>query len=518
MTRNAESGAAPAGAEQGSAARREAPLSMDAERFRSAGHRLIDLVADLLASVPERPVTRGEAPSAIRQALDLEGPLPEQGCDPEALLAKTAGLLFDHSLFNGHPRFFGYITSPPAPVGILGELLAAAVNPNVGAWILSPAASEIESQTIRWIAELIGYPSLAGGILVSGGNMANLVGFFAARAAQAPWPVRERGSAGGAPLRAYGSAETHTWIQKAADLAGLGTDSVRWIETDASLRMRVDALRRRIREDRERGDIPFLVVGTAGTVGTGAIDPLPEIAALCREEGIWFHVDGAYGALAAAAPEAPADLRALSLADSVAVDPHKWLYAPIEAGCALVRDPARLRAAFAYHPPYYRFGEEGINYVEYGPQNSRGFRALKIWLALRHAGAAGYRAMISEDMRLSRVMAERVTATPGLELVTQSLSIATFRFVPHDLSARRDDPEVAAYLDRLNQELLDRVQNGGECFVSNAVIGGRYVLRACIVNFHTGEADAAAVPEIAARIGREVDAALRPAALAAPRA
>ena len=515
MRTKTDGGAASAGANL--AARRQAPLAMDAEAFRAAGHRLVDRVSDLLASVPERPVTRGEAPSGVRAALDLNGSLPEDGCDPEALLTTTAGLLFDHSLFNGHPRFFGYITSPPAPVGILGEMLAAAVNANAGAWILAPAATEIETQTIRWIAELIGYPASAGGILVSGGNMANFVGFFAARAAQAPWPVREKGAAGGPPLRAYGSAETHTWIQKAADLAGLGTESVRWIETDGAMRMRVDALRRKIREDRERGDVPFLVVGTAGSVGTGAVDPLPEIAALCREEKVWFHVDGAYGGLAAAVPEAPEDLRGLALADSVAVDPHKWLYAPIEAGCALVRDPARLRAAFAYHPPYYRFGEEGLNYVEYGPQNSRGFRALKVWLALRHAGARGYRAMIAEDMRLSRVMAERVGAEPDLERFTQSLSITTFRFLPRDLRERRGESDVAEYLDRLNQDLLDRIQNGGECFVSNAVIGGRYVLRACIVNFHTGEADVAAVPVIVARVGREVDAALRPASLRAAR-
>lgn len=491
---------------------RRAPLAIEPDRFRAAGHRLVDRVADLLASVPDRPVTRGEAPSTIRAALDLEAPLPEEGCDAEALLMTTADLLFDHSLFNGHPRFFGYITSSPAPIGMLGDLLAAAVNPNAGAWILAPAATEIEAQTIRWIAELIGYPSQTGGVLVSGGNMANMVGFFAARAAQAPWPVRAKGVAGGGgrALRAYGSAETHTWIQKAADLAGLGTDSVRWIETDAELRMDVGALRRRIAEDRARGDLPFLVVGTAGSVGTGAVDPLPEIAALCREEGLWFHVDGAYGGLAAGVAGVPADLGGLAEADSVAVDPHKWLYAPLEAGCALVRDPAKLRAAFAYHPPYYRFDEEVTNYNEFGPQNSRGFRALKIWLALRQVGASGHRAMIAEDIRLSRSMAEHVRRHPELELFTQALSITTFRFVPRDLRDRRDEEAVAAYLDRLNQELLDRLQNGGELFVSNAVIRGRYVLRACIVNFRTGEDDVAAVPEIVARVGRETHAALRP--------
>ena len=191
-------------------------------------------------------------------------------------------------------------------------------------------------------------------------------------------------------------------------LAGLGTASIRWIPTDEKLRMDVAALRRQIEADAAAGDVPCLVVGTAGSVSTGAVDPLPEIAALCREHGVWFHVDGAYGGFAAAVPEAPDDLRALSQADSVAVDPHKWLYAPLEAGCALVRDPERLRAAFAYHPPYYHFEERATNYVDYGPQNSRGFRALKVWLALRQVGAAGYREMIADDIRLSQAMAEAV--------------------------------------------------------------------------------------------------------------
>lgn len=496
--------------------RRRAPLAMDPASFRAVGHKLIDQLADLLASIPNRPVTRGEAPSAVREALDLSGPLPEEGTDAATLLAQTTERLFEHSLFNGHPRFFGYITSPPAPLGILGELLAAAVNPNVGAWILAPAATEMETQTVRWIAQLIGYPESAGGLLVSGGNMANMVGFFAARAAKAPWNVRELGTFDGSArrLRVYASAETHTWIQKAADLSGLGTDAVRWIETDTDLRMDVEALRRRVREDRGRGEIPLLVVGTAGSVGTGAVDPLPEIASLCREEDIWFHVDGAYGGLAAAVPDAPSDLRALAEADSVAVDPHKWLYAPLEAGCALVRDPERLRAAFAYHPPYYRFHEEAKNFVEYGPQNSRGFRALKIWLMLRQAGAAGYRQMIGDDIRLSRAMAEAVERHPDLERMTQALSITTFRFVPADLRPRRGDETVAGYLDGLNQELHDRLQTGGLLFISNAMIGGRFLLRACIVNFHTEREDVLALPEIVARAGREIDRQMRPEALA----
>ena len=215
--------------------------------------------------------------------------------------------------------------------------------------------------------------------------------------------VRKTGLGGSRPrLVIYASAETHTWIQKAADLFGLGTDAIRWIAVDEHQRMKTAELRRQIDADRARGEQPFLVVGTAGSVSTGAVDPLPEIAAICRDAGLWFHVDGAYGAFAAAVPEAPEDLRALAQADSVAVDPHKWLYAPLEAGCALVRRPEDLRNAFSYHPPYYHFGEATLNFVDYGPQNSRGFRALKVWLALQLVGRSGYVESISEDMRLSR--------------------------------------------------------------------------------------------------------------------
>src|SRR5215471_2938099 len=208
-------------------------------------------------------------------------------------------------------------------------------------------------------------------------------------------------------------------------------------------------------------------------------------------------------------PHSPTDLHALSQADSVAVDPHKWLYAPLEAGCALVRDSEALRAAFAYHPPYYHFQEKATNYIDYGPQNSRGFRALKVWLALKQVGAAGYRQMIADDIRLSEVLAQLVNRHPELELVTQDLSITTFRYVPPDFKPGKQDMQVAQYLDMLNREILDRIQRSGEAFVSNAVIDGRYALRACIVNFHTSLADVEALPEIVARIGRAADAELR---------
>ena len=548
----------PLTATAGTVERREVPLEMSPEEFRSAGYRLIERIADLLGSVSTGPVTPGELPKTIREVLG-GGSLPETGAPAVRLLDETASLLIDHSLFNAHPRFMGYITSPPAPIGVLGDFLAAAVNANCGAWVLAPIATEIEAQAIRWIAELIGYPNDCGGLLVSGGNMANFVGFLAARRAKAKWDI---GAVGMAPqsagrMRVYVSSETHTWIHKAADLFGLGTGSIRWIPADDSLRISTALLRRQIREDLENGDLPFLIVANAGSVSTGAIDPLPELAAIAREYGLWLHADGAYGAVAAVLPDAPADLRGLAEADSVAVDPHKWLYAPLEAGCGLVRDRKALRDAFSYGAPYYHFegdGTEVLNYFEYGMQNSRGFRALKVWLALRHAGREGYARMIADDIRMAEALHRFATEEPELQVFPRGLSITTFRYVPRDLrpavtagvseveagfspapspvapdvevvfspapaaqasgsDSTNSDNNVESYLNKLNTQLLNRLQASGEAFLSNAVIGGAFVLRACIVNFRTSIDDVRAVTQIVVRMGRELDATLRPAEL-----
>ena len=492
--------------------RRNAPLEMGPGEFRAIGHRLVDEIADRLSALANGPVTTCELPADVRTALRADQSIPSSGEDAGRLVSEATGLLFDHALFNAHPSFFGYITSSPAPIGMLGDFLAAAVNQNVGAWKLSPLATEIESQAVRWIAELIGFPNDCGGLLVSGGNMANFVCFVAARAASAP-NVRTVGLASGGPrLLAYASTETHTWIQKAADLFGLGTDAIRWIATDEEQRMDSSALRRQIEEDLRLGHQPFLVVGTAGSVSTGAVDPLSEIAAICREHELWFHVDGAYGALAAQVPGSPASLLALSDADSVAVDPHKWLYAPLEAGCALVRDAAKLRNAFSYHPAYYHFDDEVVNYFDYGPQNSRGFRALKVWLAIRQVGRDGYVKMIGDDMLLSRHLHQLLSRHPEFEAATQSLSITTFRYVPLDLRPQIGSEEAERYINQLNEHLLTSVERSGQAFLSNAHFGGKFLLRACIVNFHTSLEDVEALLPLLSRLGKEADRALREAA------
>jgi aromatic-L-amino-acid/L-tryptophan decarboxylase len=250
-------------------------------------------------------------------------------------------------------------------------------------------------------------------------------------------------------------------------------------------------------------------------VSTGAVDPLNDIAEICREYGLWFHVDGAYGAFAALlldehqGIEVPADLGGISEADSVAVDPHIWLYAPLEAGCVLVRNQQALRETFSYHPPYYHFAEEpaSLDYYEYGPQNSRGFRALKVWLALRQVGRAGFVEMISDDILLAQELYQLVEVHPELQVFTQGLSITTFRYIPPDLVP---GPErVEAYLNQLNIELLNRLQKSGEALLSNAVVRGTFLLRACVVNFRTSLEDIEALPILVTRMGREVDATLR---------
>lgn len=492
---------------------RESPAELSTADFRTIGHQLVDDIANFLETIETRAVAPSLAPRDIRALIGAPAPVPDKGLDPKGILGGMAQVLFDHSTLNGHPRFFGYITASAAPIGALADLVATAVNPNGGAWGLSPVATELEKQVVRWVAELIGFTPEAGGLLVSGGNVANMVCLIAAIRAKAGWNVRERGVANAKRLVVYASSEVHTWLQKGADICGLGVESFHPVDVDGVGAMRIESLRELIAHDRKNGFEPAVVIGTGGSVSTGAIDPLREIAALCAQESLWFHVDGAYGAPAAMLDDAPPDLSAIEIADSVAIDPHKWLYAPLEAGCALVRNPRALHDAFAFHPPYYKFDgaaeDPPINFHEWGPQNSRGFRALKVWATISQVGREGYKRMIGEDIALSREMHRLASGASELEALTQSLSIATFRYVPERLRSARHEPGALEYLNRLNTELLGRLQIGGRVYLSNAIVGNVFALRACIVNFRTTAADVRAVVEESVRVGRLVDADLR---------
>jgi aromatic-L-amino-acid decarboxylase len=490
---------------------RMSPIEINKDDFREIGYRLIDTISDFYDTINESPVTTGETPTQIQTVLGNVS-LPDNGTPVSELFIKTSDLLLNHSLLNGHPKFFGYITSSPTQIGALADLLAAAVNPNVGANILSPMATAIEKQTVKWLSEFIGVSPTYGGILVSGGNMANFTGFLAARTAKAPKSMKEDGLANAAgEMVFYCSKATHTWIEKAAVLFGHGSKAIRWIPTNTDNKMNTTVLLQTINDDLNNGKKPFLVIGNAGDVSTGVVDNLSEIAAICKAHDLWFHIDGAYGIPAAVIPQYKNLFEGIQDADSIALDPHKWLYAPLEAGCTLVKNPQHLIDTYSAHPVYYNFensiDEPTLNYYEYGFQNSRGFRALKVWMALQQVGKNGYIKMISEDIELSQLLFEEAQKHEELEAVTQNLSIATLRYVP--LNYAKDESSNETYLNTLNEKLLNELQRGGEVFLSNAVIANKYCLRACIVNFRTSKKDIREVIEIIVREGRKVSEKLK---------
>lgn len=487
------------------------PVEINKDEFRNIGYQLIDAISDFLEGIDSQPVTKGETPKQIQEILG-NSLLPEDGAPSSAIISRATDLLFNHSLFNGHPKFFGYITSSPTPIGALADLLASAVNPNVGANILSPMATAIEKQTVKWLAEFIGVSADYGGILVSGGNMANFTAFLAARTAKAPKNLKEDGLGKmTGEMVFYCSKATHTWIEKAAVLFGHGARSIRWISTDAQNRMDTEVLLQTINDDIKNGKKPFLVIGNAGDVSTGAVDNLSALSAICKAHDLWFHIDGAYGIPAAVVPEFKNIFAAVQEADSIALDPHKWLYAPLEAGCTLVKNPQHLIDTYSSHPVYYNFSntddEPAVNYYEYGFQNSRGFKALKVWMALQQVGKNGYIKMITQNIELSKLLFEKAKEHPELEAVTQSLSISTLRYVPSSSSTPVEMDNT--YLNTLNETLLNELQQEGKVFLSNAVVDGKYCLRACIVNFRTTKKDIEETIGIIVEEGKKVHERLK---------
>ena len=488
-------------------------LDWSPARARAFADRTVDLWEEFLTRLRELPITHGEDWGTVRDAVVRE--VPEEPLPDDELFAYLREVVFEHSAFPGHPRFMAYITGAGTVPGAAADLLAAGLNMNAGGWMLAPSAMEIELQLGRWFARQCGLPQTAGGILVSGGAMANFIALKAARDHRAGWDVRTEGVAGGPPLSLYMSTETHAVSSRAADMLGIGTSAVRHIPVDEEFRVRLDPLREAIRTDRETGVRPFAVVGSAGTVATGAVDALGALADICEEEEIWFHVDGACGGPAAFTEDLRPLFAGIERADSIAFDPHKWLYTPQSGGCVLMRDLQLLADSFSIDATYVRQDKErtgrGVDGTQLGPQFSRGFWALKVWVSLLAHGRLAYTRRISHDAELARYLGSRVQERPDLELACPvGLSICCFRYVPEDLPAA---PGREEYLDLLNERLMTEAQQDGRVFFSNAVLGDRYVLRACIVNFRTEAEDLDAVLDVAAEIGARLDAELRPDAL-----
>jgi glutamate/tyrosine decarboxylase-like PLP-dependent enzyme len=493
-------------------------LDWEPKRARELGEAALDLWEELLARLRDLPISRYEGVGPVRDRVAL--PVPDDPMAPDDLVAHLQEVVLERSMYPGHPGFMAYISGAGTVPGAAADLVAAAVNQNLGGWRLSPAASEIEHHLTRWFASRFGLPEGAGGILVSGGAMAGFVGLKVARDRKAGWDVRAEGLLGHPPLVLYASREVHSINERAADMLGLGRDAVRLLPVDDEYRLRVDALREAVARDVEEGRRPFAVVGSAGTVATGAIDPLADIADVCREHGLWFHVDGAYGGPAAMTGALRPLFRGIERADSVAFDPHKWLYTPHSGGCILVRDFDHLSGSFSIseHADYVHEDKErtgsGMDAMNLGPQFSRGFWAFKVWVSLLAHGWGAYERRIVHDVELTRYLlglaAEREAFEP---MAPAPLSIACFRYVPPGLS---HGPGREEYLDVLNERLVTEIQMDGRVYPSNAVLGGRFVLRTCIVNFRTEAEEMEGVLDVAEELGSRLDAELRPAALRAP--
>lgn len=487
-------------------------LAWSASRAEAFADSAVSLWVELLRGLEEGlPVARRERSAEVRDAIVVG--IPDEPLDDHELEKHLRSLVLEHSMYPGHPGFLAYISGAGTVPGAVADLLAAGLNQNSGGWRLAPAATEIEQHLVAWFADKFGIHG-GGGFITSGGAAANMVGVQLARLAKAGWDVRESGLAGGPRLKIYSSTETHVTVDRAAEIAGLGRAGVTHIPVDTEMRMDLDELRAAIESDVADGHRPISVVGTAGTTGTGSIDPLEAIADICSENDLWFHVDAAYGGAAALTDSMRPLFAGLERADSVGFDPHKWLYTPLTGACLIVRDPAILQDAFGLEASYVVEETEttgwGADLAFQTPNFSRQFSALKIWVSLLAHGWNAYQRRISHDVDLTRYLQALVEAEPELELVSpQRLSIVTFRYVPHDLRSRLGEATTESYLNELNEQIMFEIEFGGRVYPSNALVDGRFAIRSCIVNFRTEAEEMEALVAETLRVGHVKDAELR---------
>lgn len=452
------------------------PLALDRETMRRMGYRVVDLLADRIAGLADAPVLR----TATRQEMDarLMEPPPARGLPFDDLVERLDRDVLSFTARWDHPRFFGYIPGSGTWPAALGDLIAAAWNIDAGGWREAAGPSELELVVLDWFRSWIGYPEGASGVLVSGGSAANLTAIACAREILVG-PMSAR-------IVAYVGDQSHSSIARAARHLGFRPDQVRVIPTDRGLRMRPDDLASAMDADVQAGRLPFLVAGVAGATNTGAVDDLPALSSICRERGVWLHVDAAYGGFAALAPEGRSRLAGLELADSVTLDPHKWLLMPFEVGCLLVRTPGHLERAFSIHPEYLAeraAGDAEVDFADRGLQLTRAARAIKVWLSIQAFGVDAYAEAVRRAMSLATAAQARIEADPRLELVTPAtLGIVTLR-------ARAVPGESDTATDDRNAAIVARLADRGDVLVTSTRLNGRYVIRLCVLNHATGEGD-----------------------------
>jgi aromatic-L-amino-acid/L-tryptophan decarboxylase len=470
----------------------------DWDELRELGHRMVDDMFAYLQSLRDRPVWR-PVPDEVRQA--LETPLPEEGKPAGEVYEEFTRNVLPYPLGNIHPSFWGWVMGGGTPLAMLAEMLASGMNPNVGGG--DHVANYVEAQVIDWCKQMLGYPQEASGLLLSGGSMANLIGLAVARTAKAGFDVRQQGvGAAPRPMTLYGSVEMHSSLQRAVEVLGFGNWSLRRIPVDDAFKIDVAALRQAIASDVQEGLQPICVIGNAGTVNTGAVDPLDRLADVAAEHDLWFHVDGAFGALAYLSPDLRPMLAGMERSDSLAFDLHKWIYLPFEAGCVLVRSEEAHRRTFTLTPEYLKHGERGtaagtVWFSDYGIQLTRGFRALKVWMALKTYGASKYGRLIRQNVQQAAHLAGLVRTSTRLELVSPvELNVVCFRFAAPGL----DD----AALNALNEELLVRLQESGAAVPSGTNVRGRYSLRCAITNHRSRREDFDALVANVERLGEQI--------------
>jgi glutamate/tyrosine decarboxylase-like PLP-dependent enzyme len=451
------------------------PLTLSSDDMRALGYRVIDMLVEHFETLPEKPVTR-KADRASMEAR-LREDLPEGGTDPLLLLDQVTKDVFENVMHLDHPRFFAFVPSPSNFVGVMAEVLAAGFNVFAGTWLEASGPAQIELVTIDWLRAACGLPASAGGLFVSGGSMANITALAVAR------HVALGDRTDGASV--YTSDQAHSSVERGLWALGFHEDQLHRVPSDDGFRLDLSALRRAVEADRAAGRVPFCVVANAGTTNTGAVDPLPELADYCDRDGLWLHVDGAYGAAAALCERGRAALEGLGRADSLSLDPHKWLFQPYEIGCVLVRDERWLRETFHILPEYLVDieGQAGeVNFCDRGIQLTRSFRALKLWMSLKTFGRAEVEAALNRGFDLAELAEAALRETPDWAVVTPAqMGVLTFRCVPHGL------PEEA--LNRLNRELVDATVQDGFAMLSSTVLRGATVLRMCTINPRSTEVD-----------------------------
>lgn len=463
-------------------------LELPAEEIRKLGYRIVDLLVERAATLPGQPVT-GWGDREQLEALFREPP-PEHPRDPQEVLARLERDLLPWFMPIAHPRFFAFVPGPGNLVGALADALASGLNPFLGTWFAGSGPAEIELVTLDWLRDLCGLPAEAGGLFVSGGSVANLTALHAAR------HVRLQGRD---PGRAtiYLSDQTHSSVERALSVLGFRPDQVRKLPADDGFRLALDLLEQEIAADRAAGKIPFCVVANAGTTNTGAVDPLPELADLCRREDLWLHADGAYGAAAVLCERGRRALEGLERVDSLSLDPHKWLFQPIEIGCVLLRDRRLLHDAFTIHPEYLQDvhrDREAVNFCDYGIQLTRGFRALKLWMSIQVFGMDAFRRAVDRGFDLAETAEAVLRESPHWEVTTPAqMGIVSFRYLPPG----RTEEE----LDEVQIGIVEGLRAEGFALATSTRLRGRTALRLCTINPRTTDEDVRATIEHMARIG-----------------